>query len=181
MHITQDYIEKNKINMINFKRYTLFFALLFLLININAQKTNNKDFTLQQAIDFSLKNSPNYLNAELDIENANYRRKEITGIGLPQINSSIDLKDYINIPTSLLPAQIFGGPAGEFAEVSFGTKHNGGGSLSLTQLIFDGSYIVALQASKTYLQFYENYKVKTDSDIKEMIINAYGNVLLAEE
>ena len=67
MHIIQDYIEKNKINMINFKRYTLFFALLFLLININAQKTNNKDFTLQQAIDFSLKNSPNYLNAELEI------------------------------------------------------------------------------------------------------------------
>ena len=80
MHVIQDYIEKNKINLINFKRYTLFFALLFLLININAQKTNNKDFTLQQAIDFSLKNSPNYLNAELDIENANYRRKEITGI-----------------------------------------------------------------------------------------------------
>ena len=59
MHIIQDYIEKNKINMINFKRYTIFFALLFLLININAQKTNNRDFTLQQAIDFSLKNSPN--------------------------------------------------------------------------------------------------------------------------
>ena len=43
MHVTQDYIEKNKINMINFKRYTLFFALLFLLININAQKTNTKE------------------------------------------------------------------------------------------------------------------------------------------
>jgi outer membrane protein TolC len=38
-----------------------------------------------------------------------------------------------------------------------------------------------LQASKTYLQFYENYKQKTDTEVKEMIINSYGNVLLADE
>jgi len=102
-------------------------------------------------------------------------------MGLPQINGAINYQDNFKLQTSLLPAQIFGGPAGEFAEVTFGTKHNGGGNISLTQLIFDGSYLVALQASKTYLQFYENYKVKTDSEVKEMIINAYGNVLLADE
>ena len=52
---------------------------------------------------------------------------------------------------------------------------------NLSQLIFDGSYIVALQASKTYLKYYENAKQKTNTEIKEMVINAYGNVLLAEE
>jgi outer membrane protein TolC len=40
---------------------------------------------------------------------------------------------------------------------------------------------VALQASKTYLKYYENAKQKTDVDTKEMVINAYGNVLLAQE
>jgi outer membrane protein TolC len=48
-------------------------------------------------------------------------------------------------------------------------------------LLFDGSYIVALQASKTYLKYYENMKRKTTTDVKEMVISAYGNVLLAEE
>jgi outer membrane protein TolC len=52
---------------------------------------------------------------------------------------------------------------------------------TLSQLLFDGSYIVALQASKTYLKFYENAKQKTDVEIKELVINSYGNVLLAEE
>ena len=52
---------------------------------------------------------------------------------------------------------------------------------TLSQLLFDGSYIVALQASKTYLKFYQNSKEKTDQEVKEMVINAYGNVLLAEE
>ncbi|MGG7037141.1 MAG: TolC family protein, partial [Flavobacterium sp.] len=53
--------------------------------------------------------------------------------------------------------------------------------INLNQLIFDGSYIVALQASKTYLKYYENAKLKNNLDTKEMVINAYGNVLLAEE
>ena len=53
--------------------------------------------------------------------------------------------------------------------------------MSLSQLIFDGSYIVALQASKAYLEYFVNAKKKNDVEIREMIINTYGNVLLAEE
>ena len=154
---------------------------LFALAMQAQDKKQNYSFSLDQAISHALTNNRSEINAGRDIEIAKKKKWETTAMGLPQINGAINYQDNFKLQTSLLPAQIFGGPAGEFAEVSFGTKHNGGGSLSLTQLIFDGSYIVALQASKTYLQFYENYKVKTDSDVKEMIINSYGNVLLAEE
>ncbi len=54
-------------------------------------------------------------------------------------------------------------------------------AITLSQLIFDGSYVVALQASKTYLKYYENAKKRTNIEVKEMTINAYGNVLLAQE
>ena len=158
--------------------------LIFALFGLAMQAQDKKQsysFSLDQAISHALTNNRSEINAGRDIEIAKKKKWETTAMGLPQINGAINYQDNFKLQTSLLPAQIFGGHAGEFAEVSFGTKHNGGGSLSLTQLIFDGSYIVALQASKTYLQFYENYKVKTDSDVKEMIINAYGNVLLAEE
>ena len=85
------------------------------------------------------------------------------------------------IQKSVVPAEFFGGNPGEFVEVAFGTKQNMNARASLNQLIFDGSYIVALQASKTYLDFYEKSKAKTDLEIKEMIINSYGNVLLSNE
>ena len=95
--------------------------LLFIgasMTQINAQTAptgkGNTDFTLQQAIEYAMKNSPNYLTSTLDVESAAYRRKELLGAGLPQINGSVDLKDYIEIPTSLIPAQFFGGPAGTF-------------------------------------------------------------------
>ena len=154
---------------------------VFALTAQSQEAKQNFNFSLDQAISHALTNNRSEINAGRDIEIAKKKKWETTAMGLPQINGAISYQDNFKLQTSLLPAQIFGGPAGEFAEVSFGTKHNGGGSLSLTQLIFDGSYIVALQASKTYLQFYENYKVKTDSDVREMIINSYGNVLLAEE
>jgi outer membrane protein TolC len=54
-------------------------------------------------------------------------------------------------------------------------------STSVSQLIFNGSYIVALQSAKVYLQISENAKIKTNQEIREMVINAYGNVLLADE
>ncbi len=149
---------------------------------INAQdKKQSYSFSLDQAISHALTNNRTAINAGRDIEMAKKKKWETTAMGLPQINGIVTYQNNFKLQTSLLPAQIFGGPAGEFAEVTFGTKHNGGGSLSLTQLIFDGSYLVALQASKTYLQFYENYKVKTDTDVRELIINSYGNVLLADE
>jgi len=149
---------------------------------IQAQdKKEGYSFSLDQAINHALINNRSAINAGRDIDMAKKKKWETTAMGLPQINGAVSYQDNFKLQTSLLPAEIFGGPKGEFSEVTFGTKHNGGGSLSLSQLIFDGSYLVALQASKTYLKFYENYKVKTDTDVKEMIINAYGNVLLAEE
>jgi len=149
---------------------------------IQAQdKKEGYSFSLDQAINHALINNRAAINAGRDIDMAKKKKWETTAMGLPQINGAVSYQDNFKLQTSLLPAEIFGGPKGEFSEVTFGTKHNGGGSLSLSQLIFDGSYLVALQASKTYLKFYENYKVKTDTDVKEMIINAYGNVLLAEE
>jgi outer membrane protein TolC len=48
-------------------------------------------------------------------------------------------------------------------------------------LIFDGSYLVGLQSAKTYLEISQNAKIKTSQEIKELIVNSYGNVLLADE
>ncbi len=156
--------------------------LLILSFSMQSQVDKKSySFSLDQAITHALKNNRTAINAGRDIEIAKKKKWETTAMGLPQINGVVSYQNNFKLQTSLIPAEIFGGTPGEFAEVTFGTKHNASGSLSLSQLLFDGSYIVALQASKTYLQFYENYKQKTDTEVKEMIINSYGNVLLADE
>lgn len=155
--------------------------LLFASIVQAQEEKKSYTFSLDQAITHATTNNRSAINANRDIEMAKKKKWETTASGLPQINGTITYLNNFEIQKSLIPAEIFGGPPGTFQEVAFGTKHSATGNLSLTQLLFDGSYIVALQASKTYLQFYENSKKKTDIEVREMIINSYGSVLLADE
>jgi outer membrane protein TolC len=143
--------------------------------------TRKTSFTLNEAITYALEYNYTVINSGRDIVKAKQKKWETTAMGLPQINAGLDYQNNIELQKSLLPAELVGGNKGDFVEVAFGTKHSMLARTTLSQLIFDGSYIVALQASKVYLKYYENNKNKTDIDIKEMVINSYGNVLLAKE
>ena len=147
----------------------------------NSGQKKSYSFTLQQAIDHALENNYTAINSGRDIEAAKEKKWETTAMGLPQINAGVDFTDNFVLQKSVVPAEFFGGNPGEYAEVAFGTKYNMVARSTVSQLIFDGSYIVALQASKTYLAYYENAKKRSDIDIKEIVINAYGSVLLAQE
>lgn len=162
------------------KNLLLISLMLVSLLQAQDQK-ESYSFSLQQAIDHALQHNYTAINANRDIAAAKQKKWETTAAGLPQINAGVDYQYNFELQKSLVPAEFFGGNPGEFAEVAFGTKQSMTGRATLSQLIFDGSYIVALQASKTYLKYYENAKQKTNTEVREMVINAYGNVLLAEE
>jgi len=169
----------------------LLFALFLFAIAARPQGTGTgtvtgkqpNSFSLQEAITYALQNNYTVKNAARDIEIARQKKRETTATGLPQINASVDYTNNFVIQKSVVPAIFVDSTAapGEFAAVEFSPKQSFGGRATLSQLLFDGSYIVALQASKAYLRYYENAKQKTDVNIREMVTNNYGNVLLAEE
>jgi outer membrane protein TolC len=152
-----------------------------ILVGLNTNAQESISLSLEQAIDYALKNSYAVINANRDIDAAKKKKWETTTIGLPQIDAKIDYKQWLKEQLILIPAEFIGGNPGEFAEVSFVTKHNMNATATLSQLIFDGSYLVGLQSAKTYLKISENAKEKTELGIREAVINAYGNVLLSEE
>src|SRR6187402_978702 len=157
-------------------------TLAFFALCTNAQDSKKSySFSLQQAIDHAIEYNYSSINSGRDIEAAKEKKWETTAAGLPQINAGVDYTNNFVLQKSVVPAEFFGGNPGEYAEVAFGTKHTMIAHSTLSQLIFDGSYIVALQASKTYVAYYENAKKRSDIEIKEMVINSYGNVLLASE
>jgi len=160
------------------KKILLVIAIL-ISFNVNAQESIS--LSLKQAIDFALKNSYSSINASRDIEAAKKKKWETTTMGLPQISAKIDYQNWLKQQVSLIPAEFFGGNAGEFTAITFGTKQNMNATVTLKQLIFDGSYLIGLQSAKVYLQISENAKEKTDLGVREAVINAYGNVLLSEE
>jgi outer membrane protein TolC len=112
---------------------------------------------------------------------AELQKWETTATGLPQISADISYNNWIEQQISLIPAEFFGGMPGDFVEVAFGTQQTVNGTVTLKQKLFDGSYLVALQASKVYLEISKNAKEKTLSELRKVVTNAYGSVLLAEE
>ncbi|ETN94512.1 outer membrane protein [Zhouia amylolytica AD3] len=136
---------------------------------------------MEEAVEFALENNRTAVNATRDIEIAEKQKWETTAIGLPQIDATVDYQNFLKQQVSLIPAEFFGGNSGEFEEVVFGTKQNVNATATLSQLIFDGSYLVGLQSAKVFLEISKNAKVKTDLAVRTNVISAYGNVLVAEE
>lgn len=154
-------------------------ALLLALLSFGV--VSAQTYSLQQAQDYAVKNSINSANAKLDVDLARAKKNEVTGIGLPQISGSFDLKDYIAIPTSLVPAEFFGGPKGSFAAVKFGTKYNASAGISASQLIFSSDYLVGLQASKTYMELATKAESRTKIETMTNVAKAYYAALVAKE
>ena len=156
-------------------------GLLMIIILLSNNLFGQNAFTLENAIDYALENNRLSKNATSDLEIANAKKWETIATGLPQINAFIDYNNNLKQPVSLVPAEFFGGNPGEFAELSFGTKQTIDGSVTLTQLLFDGSYMIGLASIKLYMDIAEKAKIKTDQEVKKATISAYGNALISQE
>lgn len=158
-----------------------FFAIAFVA---NAQESKNEtfSFTLKEAVEYAIQHNYSAINANSDIEIAKQKKWETTTIGLPHINGTVGyLNNLQYTKQGITGGGAFGGVPGEVSTIAFGTKHSMNASATLSQLLFDGSYLVGLQSAKVYLKISENAKLKTNQEIKEIVINSYGNVLLADE
>ncbi len=165
------------------KKFSVFSFLIIFSASLFAQEDNLKTYrlSLQEAIVFGIENNYESRIAQKDVNIALKQKWEIISQGLPQLTGSVDYQNYLKQPVTLIPAEITGGEPGTFTPVTFGTKQSMNATGTWNQLIFDGSYIVGIQSVQTLLQISKNAKTKTDLQIKEAVINAYGNVLLAEE
>lgn len=156
-------------------------GLLIFLILYSFSLKSQDSFTLNEAIEFGLINNSVSKNAANDIKIANAKKWETIATGLPQINSFIEYNNNIKQPISLVPSEFFGGSPGEFTELSFGTKQTIDGSVTLSQLLFNGAYSVGLASIKLYMDIAYKVKIKTDQEVKKSIISAYGNALVSQE
>lgn len=161
------------------KKHILLTIVILFSFQLYAQ--NSMSLSLNEAIAYALENSYASINANRDIALSEQKNKETVAFGLPQIDALVDYNYWIKQQVSLIPAEFGGGQPGDFVEVVFGTKNNMTASATLTQVIFDGSYVVGLKYLDTYMQISQDAKEKTEQVIREAVINAYGNVLFTEE
>ena len=137
--------------------------------------------SLKQAMDMAALQSYQVQAGELGAEKARARIKEVLAIGLPQIEATGGLNNYIDVPTSVIP-NFFGGPgAPETLEVQFGIPWTVTGAVQLNQLLFDGSYLVGLAATKELKVQSEQQLEQGRADARAQAAKAYMGVLAARE
>lgn len=154
--------------------------IFWLLFNNIVGQDLPESLSLNQAIEFGLSNNRSIINADREILKAKKERWKTIAIGLPQVSSQINYQNFLEMPISLVPSEFFGGEAGTFEELTFGTEQIMVGSVKMEQLLFDGSYLVGLEASRVYLKISENLFEKTNLEVKKLIVNTYTNVLIAK-
>jgi outer membrane protein TolC len=138
-------------------------------------------FTLEEAIQYALTNNYGIRNSQTDVTISKKKVQEMTALGLPQISASASYTNFLELPTSLIPGEFLQKPPGTFIEIQFGTPHNAEGNITLSQLIFDGSYLIGLKASRVYVDMSKTLLQKNRIELREDISSAYYNVIILEE
>ncbi len=154
----------------------LFIGLLTLICASNVMAQNDKPihaFSLDECVAYAQKNNVQVKNSLLAIDAQVQTNREIAAAAFPTIGTNVGGTDYLKIPTSLLPGQIFGGTPGTFIPVQFGTKFNANYGGNFQQLLFDGQVFVALQARETSLEMQRKNAAVTEEVIKANIYKIY--------
>lgn len=159
----------------------LLFAFLINPLLSRAQEVQR--LSLQECIDFAIKNSAAAKNAMIDVELQKAQNAEITGRALPQISAEGKYTQFFDVQQAFLPGQFLdpNNPAlvGTYVPVAFTPKLSNVGQLNASQLLFNGSVIVALQARNTLVQLAQQSANMKIEDIRYNIQKAYAGLIIA--
>lgn len=178
-------------------------ALIIFLISCTVPFLANaqQNFSLSEAIQYAIAHhSSAKLNA-INIADAEQNMKELRAIGMPHLSASLGYNYFIEVPASpvgdfITPAikgiLVGTGVASDYplindlqpqtgGKLSFQQKNNLSASADLSWLAFDGSYLVALQAAKTYRELVNLQAEISPVTLRNNITEAYHAVLIAEK
>jgi len=158
-------------------------VILVVLVFLGTTAIAQHQYSVSEAQEYGSKNNTEIRNALLDVKYAKKQIKETRAIGLPHLNAELQWQKFIDIPTSIVPANAFNpnAPANEIMEMKMGMEQNVTAAITASQLIFDGSYIIGLKAATTFKKMAEHKMNLTNQQIKDSIAIAYYNVLIINE
>jgi len=163
--------------MIRLKKISILFLLL------GSSSVFAQQFSLKEAVDYAITHHVQIKNAQMDVLNADAKINEIKAIGLPQVNGTVSLNQNLIIQRMFIPASTFNpnAPAGEVVAAEFGVKHMGITNFGMSQLLFDGTYLLGLKASAVYKELSQKTLTQSKQQIAENVMKAYYSILVNDK
>lgn len=159
---------------------------LFTLSLYAQQQTEPKRFSLQEAVGYAKSNNYALKSTKLDIKAAEQKVKEVTATGLPNVNAAGSYTHNIKIPVQVFPNFINaalppGSPRGpEYIEAAFGIPFTASGSITASQLIFDGTFLMGLKASKEFVNLSKLNATRNEIETEVAVSKAYYLALVMQ-
>ncbi len=157
---------------------TRFLWLFILILTTRSSQANFRQFTLEQAKEYAMQNSYILKNSRHDISSAQKEVWKTITIGLPQVSGTANYNKFLDLPVSLIPGEFFGEEPGTYVPIKFGQDYSSDFGFTVSQLIFDGSYIVGVGSSKIYLNLAKHAAEKYEINVREAVTQAYYLTLI---
>jgi outer membrane protein TolC len=140
-----------------------------------------QQLSAKQAVDYALANQATVRTAKLDQLIQLAKNREVSGLALPSVVGNGTFQHNPIVQKQLIDASNFSDtvPKGTLVPFSFGLKFNVIGEITLKQVLFDPSVLVALQARKTLEELSDRSVQKAEIDVKVNVYKSYYNVLSA--
>jgi outer membrane protein TolC len=158
------------------KELLIVFALL---AGLSASAQGPLQLSLKAAMDMAAQQSYQVQVSQLEADRARQRIKEVMSIGMPQVNGSVSLQHYIDVPTQVVP-NFFGGEP-ELIQIQFGVPWSSTAGIQLTQLIFDGTYLLGLKAAQEVRKQSDEELERQMKNARVQAAKAYYGVLASDE
>ena len=148
-----------------------------LLLCFSFATTFSQELSCGDLFEYALENSPAIKSNQLDVLLADQQIKQALTAGYPKINGTLSFQNFIDIPTTVVPANAFDptAPADQLIGLQFGTDFNANYNLQLDQLIFSFTYIYGVQTAKSYKELAQLIKNKSYEDLFLDIKLSVGN------
>jgi outer membrane protein TolC len=191
------------------QKQILLLAIMVLCGAMTAIAQEPVKLSLQEALALASKNNTNILNSDLDLKIAQKKVWETIATGLPQISGKGTYQHIFKVPTMSFGGSTVlsntevpwndATQSGTMSSLTLSTgekiylnseagvpielalKNSTTFDVTLSQLIFSGSYIVGLRATQVYYGLTKQNAEKTRLDVIETVTNTYTMIQLAEE
>lgn len=172
-----------------------FFYLCLMLLPLS--QTIAQSYSLEEAVQYALKNSTQIKLNQLNIVDADAQLMEYKSIGLPKINADIDYQHFFAIPTTILPDFItpsidgrlvyykvvdsnkIDKPSGQGFPARFGQSNSFSMGVGMNTILYDPSFFLGLKATKLYRELVTRQNAVSDITIRQTVAKSYLGALIA--
>ena len=160
---------------------SLFFPFILLITGTLAAQPAGRPVTLRETLDLALTNSSALKKTRLDRQALDLRLKEGASAFLPQINAGAGLDYFPVLPTQFLPAELFGGPEGDYIPATLGQPWQLTGTVRVEQQIYNLAARRMAPAANTTRALYDLLSTRAEEEVLHSTAAVFYQTLQTEQ